>query len=70
MKKEHEISQIIHNLRGELNRISMQSELVNLVLENDMPKEKAISAAKKIIDSCQGCSAHLESLTKTAKGED
>ena len=40
----NDINQLIHDTRGPLNRISMQAELVKMVLENDMPKEKAIAA--------------------------
>ena len=60
------VHQLIHDARGPLNRISMQAELIKLVLENDMPIEKALEAANKIINSCQECSQTLEQLSKAS----
>ena len=60
------VNQLIHDARGPLNRISMQAELIKLVLENDMPIEKALEAANKIINSCQECSQTLEQLSKAS----
>lgn len=61
-----DLNQLIHDARGPLNRISMQAEMIKLVLENDMPKEKALEAASKIIASCQECSQTLELLSQEA----
>lgn len=61
--QEAELNQLLHDTRGRLNRISMHAELVKLVLENDMPKEKAIEATSKIIAACQDCSSSLEDLS-------
>jgi hypothetical protein len=57
------INELIHDARAPLNRISMQAELIKLVLENDMPREKALEAATKIINSCQECSQFLEQIS-------
>ena len=54
----------VHNARGPLNRISMNAELIKLVLENDMPKEKAIAALDKIILACQECSDTLQNISE------
>lgn len=65
MKDEtKDINQLIHDARSPLNRISMQAELIKLVLENNMPIEKALEAAQKIIDACQDCSLSLEKIAK------
>ena len=65
MKKENtDINQLIHDTRAPLNRISMQAELIKMVLENDMPKEKAIDAVTKIIIACQDCSKSLQDVTE------
>lgn len=61
------LNQLVHDARGPLNRISMQAEMIKLVLENDMPMDKAIEAANKIIASCQECSQTLEQLSKATK---
>lgn len=61
-----DMNELIHNARGPLNRISMQAELIKLVLENNMPPEKALEAANKIIESCQACSQSLELIAKKA----
>ena len=61
---ENDINQLIHDTRAPLNRISMQAELIKMVLENDMPKEKAIDAVTKIIIACQDCSKSLQDVTE------
>ncbi|GHE77750.1 histidine kinase [Thalassotalea profundi] len=64
---ESNLNQLIHDARGPLNRISMQAEMIKLVLESGMPIDKAVDAANKIITSCQECSQTLEQLSKTSK---
>lgn len=56
------LAQQIHDIRKPLNRISMQAELVKLVLENNLPPDKAIEAVDKILQSCQDCSQLLQDL--------
>lgn len=63
-QSDNNINQLIHDTRGPLNRISMQAELVKMVLENDMPKEKALAAVSKIIIACQDCSKSLQDITE------
>tara|TARA_R110002050_G_scaffold191458_5_gene326238 strand:- start:3329 stop:3547 length:219 start_codon:yes stop_codon:yes gene_type:complete len=58
-----DINELIHDARAPLNRISMQAELIKLVLENNMPVEKALEATDKIINSCQECSQFLEVIS-------
>ncbi|WDE14384.1 histidine kinase [Thalassomonas haliotis] len=57
------MNRLVHDARAPLNRISMQAELIKLVLENDMPPEQALAAADKIIAACQQCSESLEQLS-------
>lgn len=54
------LNKLVHDARAPLNRISMNAELIKLVLENDMPKEKALEALNKIISNCQQCSESLQ----------
>ncbi|WP_273020787.1 histidine kinase dimerization/phospho-acceptor domain-containing protein [Rheinheimera sp.] len=60
------LAQQIHDIRKPLNRISMQAELIKLVLENNLPPEKAIEAVDKILQSCQDCSHLLQGLLDTS----
>ncbi|WP_299078428.1 histidine kinase [uncultured Paraglaciecola sp.] len=60
----NQIDKLIHDTRSPLNRISMQAELIKLVLENDMPKEKAITSIDKIINECQACSSGLQNISE------
>ncbi|GAA0859234.1 histidine kinase [Aliiglaciecola litoralis] len=53
----------VHDARGPLNRISMNAELIKLVLQNDMPKEKALEAIDKILLACQDCSEKLQNIS-------
>lgn len=63
-QQKNDINQLIHDTRAPLNRISMQAELIKMVLENDMPKEKALVAVNKIIIACQDCSMSLQDVTE------
>lgn len=57
------LNELVHDARAPLNRISMNAELVKLVLENDMPKDKALDAITKIISNCQQCSDSLQLIS-------
>jgi hypothetical protein len=61
--EERSVNKLVHDARSPLNRISMNAELIKLVLENDMPKEKGIQAIDKIINACQECSDTLQILS-------
>ena len=65
MTNHESLRQLVHDARAPLNRISMNAELVKLVLENDMPKEKALAALDKIIANCQQCSEQLQQISDT-----
>ena len=65
MNNHESLRQLVHDARAPLNRISMNAELVKLVLENDMPKQKALEALNKIIANCQQCSEHLQEISDT-----
>lgn len=52
----------VHDIRKPLNRISMQAELIKLILANNLPQEQAVEALDKILQSCQECSQQLQSL--------
>ncbi|WP_215395856.1 histidine kinase dimerization/phospho-acceptor domain-containing protein [Rheinheimera oceanensis] len=62
--KVAELAKQVHDIRKPLNRISMQAELIKLVLENNLPPQKAIEAVDKILQSCQDCSQLLENLSE------
>jgi signal transduction histidine kinase len=62
MKGKAVVRTLVHDARAPLNRISMNAELIKLVLENDMPKDKALSALEKIINNCQQCSVSLQKI--------
>ncbi|TMO80763.1 histidine kinase [Pseudoalteromonas sp. S3776] len=62
-KEVNTLNKLVHDARAPLNRISMNAELIKLVLENDMPKDKALAALDKIISNCQQCSERLQNIT-------
>lgn len=64
--KVAELAKQVHDIRKPLNRISMQAELIKLVLENNLPPQKAIEAVDKILQSCQDCSQLLENLSDSS----
>ncbi|WP_404340975.1 histidine kinase [Pseudoalteromonas mariniglutinosa] len=62
MSNNEPLSKLVHDARAPLNRISMNAELIKLVLENDMPKEKALVAVTKILNNCKQCSESLQMI--------
>jgi len=64
-KQAEPINKLVHDARAPLNRISMNAELVKMVLENDMPKQKALDALDKIIINCQKCSESLQVIAES-----
>ncbi|MGO4891744.1 hypothetical protein [Flavobacterium sp. W21_SRS_FM6] len=68
-KDNKDLRKLVHDVRGPLNKISMNAELIKLVLENDMPKEKALAALDKIIQGCQECSQHLQLIAEHKDSE-
>ncbi|AWB59326.1 MAG: signal transduction histidine kinase [Oleiphilaceae bacterium] len=66
-QENNDINHLIHDTRAPLNRISMQAELIKMVLENDMPKEKAIAAIDKILVACQDCSKRLQDIAELSQ---
>ncbi|HCV02544.1 histidine kinase [Pseudoalteromonas sp. SSMSWG5] len=69
MNNDESLRKLVHDARAPLNRISMNAELVKLVLENDMPKQKALDALDKIIANCQQCSEQLQLISDTHASE-
>ena len=65
MNNNESLRKMVHDARAPRNRSSMNAELVKLVLENDMPKQKALEALNKIIANCQQCSEHLQEISDT-----
>lgn len=64
-KQSKPLNELVHDARAPLNRISMNAELIKLVLENDMPKDKALAALDKIITNCQACSDSLQLISES-----
>ena len=62
MSNNEPLNKLVHDARAPLNRISMNAELIKLVLENDMPKDTALAALDKIISNCQQCSDSLQKI--------
>lgn len=68
-KHKTPVNTLIHDVRNPLNRISMQAEMVKLVLENDMPKEQALVALQKILVACQDTSVALQTLAEQCSSD-
>lgn len=64
-EESKELRRLVHDVRGPLNKISMNAELVKMVLQNDMPLEKALVALDHIIQECQECSQFLQQIAET-----
>ncbi|WP_394192726.1 histidine kinase dimerization/phospho-acceptor domain-containing protein [Pseudoalteromonas atlantica] len=69
MKDKEILRTLVHDARAPLNRISMNAELIKMILENDMPKDKALSALDKIINNCQQCSEDLQKISDLDSSE-
>lgn len=52
----------IHDARRPLNNISMQAELIKMLVESNENAEEVEAAANKIVQYCQECSEQLQSI--------
>ncbi|MFT2090070.1 histidine kinase [Paraglaciecola sp. 2405UD69-4] len=64
LEEDVTLNKLVHDARSPLNRISMNAEMIKLVLENDMPMEKGLQALDKIINACQECSQTLQTISQ------
>ena len=56
------VQQHVHDIRNNLNRISMQAELIKLVLEVKEDEEKIAINLDKILDACVMCHQPLTAI--------
>ena len=59
----------IHDVRGYLNRISMQAELVKLLLSQEAAPEKMVTSLNTILDACEQCNNPLSEMSDLFDGE-
>jgi hypothetical protein len=64
-----ELAKKIHDARRPLNNISMQAELIKMLVESREHAEDVLIAANKIVQYCQDCSEQLQSITEQQNGE-
>lgn len=58
----------IHNLRNNLNTISMQTELAKMLLQQNAAPESIGLALDKILQACERCSNQLHSISQPLVG--
>lgn len=61
---ENVINQKIHDIRKPLNSISMQAELIKILVESNAESSDIITATEKIIANTKECSALLQTLSQ------
>lgn len=49
------LSKLRHSFRNHLNNIAINAELIKLVLEQDKPKDMALTSIEKILDEIKLC---------------
>lgn len=69
--KVAELAKQVHDIRKPLNRISMQAELIKLVLEKNLPQQQAIDAldkyfslARTVVSYWKSCLVHKRDSIK------
>ena len=60
----NEINQTIHDIRKPLNGISMQAELIKILVESKADSALVLAAANKIISNAKQCSNMLQTLSE------
>lgn len=60
--KNQSIPQLVHDSRNQLNRISVQAELVKMLVENNADPQKIHSALDKILHACEACGEKLNEI--------
>jgi hypothetical protein len=64
-----DIAKQVHDARRPLNNISMQAELIKMLIEGSDQQQQVHDAANKIIQYCQDCSASLQSIHSAQSNE-
>ncbi|MER2493041.1 histidine kinase dimerization/phospho-acceptor domain-containing protein [Catenovulum sediminis] len=65
--KHPDLNKKVHDARTPLNQISMQAELIKILIESNGSAEKLTEAAQKIIDNCQKCSHSLQQISEALR---
>jgi signal transduction histidine kinase len=60
----------LHDLRGPLNVINMQAELIKMLSESPSNADKICTAADKIIQASKNCNALLTDAFSVKNNED
>ncbi|MFC4700453.1 histidine kinase [Glaciecola siphonariae] len=61
-----DLLQGIHDARRPLNNISMQAELIKMLVEGSEHDAAVTEAANKIIQYCQDCSESLQEISQSS----
>ncbi|EWH10873.1 hypothetical protein DS2_06266 [Catenovulum agarivorans DS-2] len=67
MQQQQSITKLVHDARAPLNQISMQAELIKMMVEQNAPLDKIQQTAAKIIQNCQKCSEELSKISEQAR---
>lgn len=61
------VGQCVHDIRNKFNRISMQTELLKLLVEQGSDKEKIVESLDIILAACEESAGSLDVLAKYSK---
>ncbi|WP_191602867.1 histidine kinase [Marinomonas algicola] len=64
-----EVTKLVHDARKPLNRVSMQTELVKMMLPQSDNQDDILELLDKIILNCQECSDSLQRLSELSNME-
>lgn len=67
MNDNNKLRRLVHDARAPLNRISMQAELIKMLVESEASQEQLQQALDVIVNSCQECSEQLQFISNCAK---
>ncbi|HAG96584.1 MAG TPA: histidine kinase, partial [Gammaproteobacteria bacterium] len=49
----------LHALRNMLNNITMNAELVKLMVQQDVPNDQVLDSVEKMLQECKHCARYL-----------
>lgn len=56
---------LLHNIRNQLNNISINTELAKLQTQKQQPQDVILASLNKVIEACGECAQQLDQQSET-----
>lgn len=62
MSEKEDLAKVRHQIRNQLNNITMNAELVKLQVQQSMPSDKVLPSIERLLNECKRCGEYLNEL--------